>query len=405
MPTGKLLIAVPALNEESAIEGVIQRVLAAREPIVAGSTVTDVEVTVVSDGSTDRTVELASRYLDDINLIIFESNRGYGAAIKEAWSQSDAETLGFLDADGTCDPEFFVQLCTALERERADLAVGDRLTPESRMPTIRRLGNNLFGFLLMVFSSGPVGDSASGMRVVRRSSLPKLFPLPDGLHFTPAMSARAVLNPDLKIVEIPMAYYERQGESKLKIVKDGLRFLKVIVQEALLYRPARPLGILGVLCLAATSAMMITPTLYYLEHRAVEEWMIYRFVVSNLAGTTGASLICAGYLSAKVVDLALANPVPSAAQRLLRTFFSGPIVWIVSLALLLAGGLLVLPSFVELLSSGATTEHWTRFIAMSFLVSISLFLAITRLFDYVLDLLADRLGYLESLSGHGRKDR
>jgi glycosyltransferase involved in cell wall biosynthesis len=53
---------------------------------------------VVSDGSTDHTVELASRYLDQINLIVFEKNRGYGAAIKEAWRTSDAKLLAFLDA-------------------------------------------------------------------------------------------------------------------------------------------------------------------------------------------------------------------------------------------------------------------------------------------------------------------
>ncbi len=400
MPTKKLLIAIPALNEEASIEGVIERTLAARGRIIAGSPVTDVEVTVVSDGSTDRTVELASSYLGCINLIVFESNRGYGAAIKEAWHRSDAERLGFLDADGTCDPEFFAELCAALEREDADLAIGGRLTGQSRMPAIRRLGNHLFGFLLSVFSSRPVGDAASGMRVIRRSSLLKLLPLPDGLHFTPAMSARAILSPDLKIIEIPMPYYERQGESKLKVVKDGMRFLTVILQAGLLYRPSRPLGVLGVLCLAATSVMMITPTLHYVQHHAVEEWMIYRFVVGDLVGSTGASLICASYLSARIVDLALSNPVPTATQKLLRAFFSGPFVWLVSLVLLLAGGLLVLPSFLELLSTGATYEHWTRFIGMSFLVSISLFLVITRLFDYVLDLLADRLRYLKSLSRH-----
>ena len=115
MPTKKLLIAIPALNEEASIEGVIERTLAARGRIIAGSPVTDVEVTVVSDGSTDRTVELASSYLGCINLIVFESNRGYGAAIKEAWHRSDAEWLGFLDADGTCDPEFFAELCAACQ--------------------------------------------------------------------------------------------------------------------------------------------------------------------------------------------------------------------------------------------------------------------------------------------------
>src|SRR5258707_10733082 len=92
----KLLIAIPALNEEDSIAQTIQRSLAARERILSNSPVTEVEITVVSDGSTDRTVELASRYLDRIRLIVFERNRGYGAAIKEAWAQSDAELLAFL---------------------------------------------------------------------------------------------------------------------------------------------------------------------------------------------------------------------------------------------------------------------------------------------------------------------
>ena len=65
----KLGIAIPALNEEDNIESVIQRSLAARQYIQDHSSVTDVEVTVVSDGSTDRTVELASRYKDLILLI------------------------------------------------------------------------------------------------------------------------------------------------------------------------------------------------------------------------------------------------------------------------------------------------------------------------------------------------
>jgi glycosyltransferase involved in cell wall biosynthesis len=53
--------------------------------------VTEVDITVVSDGSTDRTVERARQFGERINLIVFPKNRGYGAAIKEAWRQSDAD--------------------------------------------------------------------------------------------------------------------------------------------------------------------------------------------------------------------------------------------------------------------------------------------------------------------------
>ena len=60
----KLLIAIPAFNEEASIQRTIERCLHARQEIIDGSPVTHVEITVVSDGSTDRTVELAGRFGD-----------------------------------------------------------------------------------------------------------------------------------------------------------------------------------------------------------------------------------------------------------------------------------------------------------------------------------------------------
>ncbi len=58
----KLLIAIPALNEEKSIADTVSRTLDARKEIVASTPVTDVEVTVVSDGSTDGTVEQARSF-------------------------------------------------------------------------------------------------------------------------------------------------------------------------------------------------------------------------------------------------------------------------------------------------------------------------------------------------------
>ena len=89
-------------------------------------------------------MEIAQRYADQIKLIVFEKNRGYGAAIKEGWRQSDADFLGFLDADGTCDPDFFATLCQALERDQSDVALGNRMHTRSKMPLVRRVGNFIF---------------------------------------------------------------------------------------------------------------------------------------------------------------------------------------------------------------------------------------------------------------------
>ena len=390
----KLLIAIPALNEEASIQQIIERCLRARQDIIDTTPVTQVDITVVSDGSTDRTVELASQFTDQVKLIVFPKNRGYGAAIKEAWAQSDADLLGFLDADGTCEPKFFSELINILKAHDADVALGCRLNVNSKMPWARHVANIIFASMLTLLSSSRVRDTASGMRVVRRTCLPALLPLPDGMHFTPAMSARAMLSNRLRIVEVDMPYHEREGESKLQPGKDGLRFIKAILDAALLYRPARPLAILGLLWLGLAVVLMLTPTAYYLRHKAVQEWMIYRFVVSHLAGTLAGLLLCASYLTGRMVVIALRHVEGGGARKtLLDWFFSSRLVWAVPPILLLSGGLLVLPSFLELVRTGATYEHWSRFIAMSFCWVTGSIIAVTAVIDYVLGLLGAQLAY------------
>jgi len=394
----KLLIVIPALNEEQSIESIIQRSLEARAQIIEGSPVTAVEITVVSDGSTDHTVERARRYADSVKLIVFEKNRGYGAAIKEAWRQSDADLLGFLDADGTCDPRFFGDLCRTLVSEEADVVLGSRLNQASKMPLVRRVGNRGFATLLRALSSSRVRDTASGMRVVRRTSVGRLLPLPDGLSFTPAMTARAVLGATAKIVEVDMPYHEREGESKLRLGRDTALFLRVIFEAAFLYRPARPLAIIGLVAFAVASAWMLYPILYYVEHRRVQEWMIYRFLVSQVLGTIAALMLGASYLTAKIVKIA--RPVGEARSRLLTS----RLFWLIPGVCFLAGAALVLASFFELLRTGETYEHWSRFVAMSFFWSIGSVFAVTRIMDYVLDLLAAQLAYDRQIGRRRRDD-
>jgi glycosyltransferase involved in cell wall biosynthesis len=391
----KLLIAIPALNEEESIDSIIQRTVEAREFICANSPVTEVEITVVSDGSTDRTVERASQYTDTIHLIVFPQNKGYGAAIKEAWSQSDADLLGFLDADGTCEPRFFATLCKTAVAKEADVVLGCRLNTSSQMPLIRRIGNFIFATILTVFSSSNVRDTASGMRVVRRSSLGRLYPLPDGLHFTPAMSARAMLSEGTRIVEVDMPYHERAGESKLRIAKDGLRFLKVIVEAAFLYRPSRPLGLLAIIFALLSATLMWSPFVYYLRNRSVAEWMIYRFLLSDLSGITACLCLCASYLTNRMTSVALSGESGIARSRLSVWLFQARWFWLVPIGFCLVGGSLVITSLLNRLTTGMTYEHWSRYVVMSFCFAVAIILSVTRIIDYVLGLVGSRLEYLK----------
>jgi len=354
----KLLIAIPALNEEDSITDIIQRTLDARAHILAKTPVTDVEITVISDGSADRTVERAAAFGAEINLIVFERNRGYGAAIMEAWQRSNAELLSFLDADGTCDPRFFADLCQALFALNAHVALGCRMHRDSRMPLLRRLGNTVFATMLTTFGSTRVRDAASGMRVVRRDCLPRLMPLPTGLHFTPAMSARAILADDLKIVEIDMSYEERAGRSKLRPFRDGLRFLRVILSAALLYRPSRPLGILGLACFLSAAGWTARLAWQLQRYGGFEDWMIYHFVVIQLSATAGVLLVTAGYLGRKAVGITLsADPTRYRRRGPVGALLSHRAFWIVPAGLAAVGTWSIAPAALDYFRTGVVDRR------------------------------------------------
>jgi glycosyltransferase involved in cell wall biosynthesis len=250
-----LSIVIPAFNEEDGIQAVIQRALAGR-PRLAECGVEGMELIVVDDGSRDRTAELVEA-MPGVRLIRHRANGGYGAALKTGFAAARGEWIGFLDADGTYPPESFPELCRAALAQDADIVIGSRMAgAASQMPAVRRLGNFIFAHLVSLVSAQRISDSASGMRIFKKAILERLYPLPDGLNLTPVMSTRA-LHEGLKMIEVPIPYSERQGRSKLNVVRDGMRFAQSIVWTALTYNPVRLLGLIGLACLAVTAAVAL----------------------------------------------------------------------------------------------------------------------------------------------------
>lgn len=238
-----LSVIIPAYNEAAGIPALMARVLAVR-PALATVGIDELEVIVVDDGSEDRTPQLVATQ-PGVRLLCHAQNRGYGAALKTGFAAARGDWLGFLDADGTYPPEAFPALYQAADQQHAELVIGSRMAgAASQMPAMRRLGNLLFARLVSILSDRAVTDVASGMRLFQRTLLPRLYPLPDGLNFTPVMSTRA-LHEQISMIEVPIAYSERVGRSKLSVVKDGVRFAQSIVWTALHYNPMRPLGLLG----------------------------------------------------------------------------------------------------------------------------------------------------------------
>jgi hypothetical protein len=212
------------------------------------------------------------------------------------------------------------------------------------------------------------------------------------------MSARCLLSNGLPIRELDMPYRERVGRSKLSVIRDGLRFLGIIVRTALLYRPSRAMGLLALLMAGVAFALMLEPTLYYLQHRSVAEWMIYRFVVAQLLGAAAVTLLCTALLARRIVRLTLSGSEPTKSSfDSVAAWMEGRFFWPVPLLLLAVGGALVYRSYLQMVETGATYEHWSRFIVMAFFVETALLLIITRAVGFILNLLADRLSYMSSM--------
>jgi glycosyltransferase involved in cell wall biosynthesis len=352
-----LSVVIPALNEERGIDAILDRVLAQREPLLAAG-VADLEVIVVDDGSRDGTAErVAAR--PGVRLIRHDVNLGYGAALKTGFSEAGGDLLAFLDADGTYPPEQFPELCREALESGTDIVIGSRmLGADSEMPAVRRIGNTIFASLLSIVGKRRIWDSASGMRVIKRSALASLYPLPDGLDFTPAMSTRALYE-DLRMVEIPIPYRERVGRSKLNVAHDGLRFLRSIVWTASLYNPLGIFGSIGLAMLLVAVLLGLGPLVHYLQHRNVPEDSIYRLMAILISSVAGVNVLAFGLISKAIFNL-----LPGRRERVLPLSkrMQGTIACL-GLALFVVGVALVVPSALERLQTGQITFHWSYFAA------------------------------------------
>jgi glycosyltransferase involved in cell wall biosynthesis len=368
-----LSVVIPAFNEADGIESVMRRVLAAGPRLAEAGF--DLELIVVDDCSRDRTAELVEA-TPGARLIRHGCNGGYGAALKTGFAAARGEWLGFLDADGTYPPEHFPELCRAALAQDADIVIGSRMAgAASQMPLVRRVGNFLFANLVSLVSAQRITDSASGMRVFKKSILARLYPLPDGLNLTPVMSTRA-LHEQLKMIEVPIPYSERAGRSKLSVVRDGMRFAQSIVWTALTYNPVRLLGLVGLACLAVTLAV----ALWIVAQRAqgittLSTWGVFALFAGAVSGVAGVSLFLLGVMFNYLVAIFYKRPIRQGLFG--RPLFRPPLdrhFWWLGLLALAAGGVLASVSLALGLGGWPQSRlwFWQLGAAMSAIIGVQL---------------------------------
>jgi dolichol-phosphate mannosyltransferase len=170
----KVIIIIPTYNEAANIEGVLARLLAVGP---------EYEALVVDDASPDDTAALVGRLADReprVHLLLRREERGFGTAVRDGFREAlrrGAALVGQMDADGSHDPATLPALAAPILDEAADVVIGSRYAPGSRIlgwgPW--RYANSHVANALARHATGlPLADCTNGLRLFRREVLEAL---------------------------------------------------------------------------------------------------------------------------------------------------------------------------------------------------------------------------------------
>lgn len=216
-------IVMPCLNEELTIGSCIEKAKRGIEACGLKG-----EILVVDNGSTDRSSEIA------VSLgarVVKEPEKGYGNAFKRGFLEAKGKYVLMGDSDDTYDFSEIKPFIDELKKGN-DMVVGTRLKgkilPGAMPPLHRYLGTPVIAWLLNLFFKTGVSDPNSGMRAFTKEAFHKMNLQSGGMEFASEMIINAARE-RLRIVEVPITYYPRKGESKLHTFRDGWRHLRFML--------------------------------------------------------------------------------------------------------------------------------------------------------------------------------
>jgi glycosyltransferase involved in cell wall biosynthesis len=218
-------IVIPAFNESDSIAEVVG-VLRAAAPWR--------EIIVVDDGSTDATGERAAAA--GATIVRHPYNMGNGAAVKNGIRRATGDFILIVDADGQHPPEEALRIVSRLGE--FDLVIGAR-SNETQATQARRAGNGVLNWLASYLTGREIPDLTSGFRGARASGLREfLHLLPNGFS-TPTTTTLAFLKAGYAVTFEPIDARQRTGQSKIRLARDGAKFLMIIFKIVTLFSPLR----------------------------------------------------------------------------------------------------------------------------------------------------------------------
>lgn len=239
----RLIIYMPALNEEKNIQGVLASLPQSLENVDL------IQFLVVNDGSTDRTVELATS--TGAFVVSHGKNRGVGAAFHSAVQfalENHADILVGIDADGQFDPTEISNLIHPILTGNADMVIGSRFDSgmPAQMPPIKYWGNQMIAQLINYITRQTFNDVSCGFRAYSHEALLRLNIFGEFTYTHETILSLAYQG--LRIFEHPITVkYDPERKSRVagSIIKYAMQTSKIILRVMLDYRPIRVFGTLG----------------------------------------------------------------------------------------------------------------------------------------------------------------
>lgn len=220
-------IILPARNEAASLRALLPRLVA----ILPGA-----EIIVVNDGSGDDTLAVCAEF--SVRVVSHPYPKGNGAAIKSGVRAANRKVLICMDADGQHNPEDIPALLAKFA-EGYDMVVGARQSG-SHAGSHRAVANDVFSRFATWMVQQPVEDLTSGFRVVKASKFRKfLYLLPNGFSY-PTTITMSFFRAGFSIAYLPIHTPRRTtGKSHIRPIRDGVRFLLIIIKIGTLYSPQK----------------------------------------------------------------------------------------------------------------------------------------------------------------------
>jgi glycosyltransferase involved in cell wall biosynthesis len=223
----KVAVVIPALNEERAIRGVVESVLAISPNVI-----------VIDDGSTDATVERLAGL--PITLIRHERPLGKGQGLRDGFRK--ARELGFdavvaMDGDGQHLAADIPRLLAAARRYPEHIVIGARIRNRENQPPARRRANDFADWGISWGCGVPVADTQSGQRYYPLGALELVDLDADDFVFEAALLIAAAREKNVGVVSVPIES-RYQGEfraSHFRPVRDVTRITLYTIGRVLHY--------------------------------------------------------------------------------------------------------------------------------------------------------------------------